>query len=61
VIIDHNQVTIPEFGQLYLAELFIGWGSRRGNMVRADLGSPAGGQASAGSVESNGNTWPAAR
>jgi len=61
VIIDHNQVTIPEFGQLYLAELFIGWGSRRVNMVRADLGSPAGGQASAGSVESNGNTWPAAR
>jgi hypothetical protein len=61
VKIDHNQVTIPDFGQLYLAEIFIGAGSRRMNMVRADLGSPAGGQAAAASIETNGNTWPAAR
>jgi hypothetical protein len=61
VTIDHNQVTIPEFGQLYLAELFIGAGSRRMNMLRADLGSPIGGQAAAGSIETNGNTWPASR
>jgi hypothetical protein len=61
VTIDHNQVTIPDFGQLYLAEIFIGAGSRRMNMLRADLGSPAGGQASAASIETNGNTWPAAR
>jgi hypothetical protein len=61
VTIDHNQVTIPDFGQLYLAELFIGAGTRRMNMLRADLGSPAGGQVAAASIETNGTTWPAAR
>jgi hypothetical protein len=60
VTIDHNQITIPDFGKLYVAEMFIGHGSRRINMLRADLGSPSGGHASGGSIETNGNTWPAA-
>ncbi len=61
VVIENNSVRIPDFGTLYLAEMFIGAGSRRLNMMRADMGSPTGGQATAGSIETNGSTWPAAR
>jgi hypothetical protein len=61
VTIDGNVVTIPNFGELHLAELFVKAHSRRLTMLRAELGSPTGGHATAGSIESNGNTWPAAR
>jgi hypothetical protein len=61
VKIDRNVVTIPDFGELHLAELFVRPHSRRLTMLRAELGSPTGGHAAAGSIETNGNTWPAAR
>ncbi len=59
VTFDRNVVTIPDFGKLYLAEVFITDVSRRLTMVRADLGSPIGGKATGGSIETNGSTWPA--
>jgi hypothetical protein len=61
VTIDGNVVTIPDFGELHLAELFVKPDSRRLTMLRAELGSPTGGHAAAGSIETNGTTWPAAR
>jgi hypothetical protein len=61
VTIDGNVVTVRDFGELHLAELFIKPDSRRLTMLRAELGSPTGGQATAASIETNGTTWPAAR
>jgi hypothetical protein len=61
VTIEGNVVTIPDFGELHLAELFVKPDSRRLTMLRAELGSPTGGHATAGSIETNGTTWPAAR
>jgi hypothetical protein len=61
VTIDRNVVTIPDFGELHLAELFVKPDSRRLTMFRAELGSPIGGHATAASIETNGNSWPAAR
>ncbi len=61
VTIDGNIVTIPDFGKLHLAELFIKAHSRRVTMLRAELGSPTGGELTASSIETNGTTWPAAQ
>jgi hypothetical protein len=57
--IDGHCLTIPDFGRLCFAEMFIGSLSRRLTMVRAVLGSPVGGTLSAGDVETNGVFWPA--
>jgi hypothetical protein len=59
VTFERNVVTIPDFGKLYLGEVFIMESSRRVTMVRADLGSPTGGKATGGSIETNGSSWPA--
>ena len=59
VDIDGNVIAISDFGRLYLAELLITDVSRRLTMVRAELGSPVGGSASASEIETNGIYWPA--
>jgi hypothetical protein len=56
--IDHNVVTLPDFGRVFFGELLISRDSRRLTMVRAALGSDAGGSASAGDVQDNGSWSP---
>lgn len=57
--IEGHCLTVPDFGKLYFAEMFVGSLSRRLTMLRAVLGSPVGGTLSAGDVETNGVFWPA--
>lgn len=57
-VIEGNSIRIPELGTVYFAELFITHASRRGSMVRFELGSPVGGDISAADGESNGETYP---
>jgi hypothetical protein len=56
--IDGHCITVPDFGKVYFAELFVSAASRRLTMVRFQLGSPDGGDASAGSGDTNGSQWP---
>jgi hypothetical protein len=56
--IDHNVVVLPDFGRVFFGELLISRDSRRLTMVRAALGSDAGGSASAGDVQDNGGWSP---
>jgi hypothetical protein len=56
--IDHNVVVLPDFGRVFFGELLISRDSRRLTMVRAALGSDAGGSASAGDVQDNGSWSP---
>ena len=53
--IDHNVVTVPEFGRIYLGEIIITDTSRRLTLLRLELGSPTGGYVAAGEVETNGS------
>ena len=57
-VIDGNTIAIPNFGTVYFAEMFVGTASRRLTMVRFQLGSDDGGDASAGSGDTNGSSWP---
>jgi hypothetical protein len=52
--IDHNSVKIPKFGRVFFGEFLITERSRRLTMMRANLGSPIGGQIAAASSEPNG-------
>jgi hypothetical protein len=54
--IDHNVVTVPNFGKIFFGELLITDLSRRLTLLRLELGSPDGGAVAAAEVESNG-TW----
>jgi hypothetical protein len=54
--IDHNSVTVPNFGIMFFGELVVTDISRRLTMLRLELGSPVGGDVAAAEVESNG-TW----
>jgi hypothetical protein len=56
--IDGHVVTIPEFGQIFFGELLIGSSERRLTMVRFDMGSPIGGWADGGGVDTNGSAYP---
>jgi hypothetical protein len=60
VTLGSHFLKVADFGEIYFGELFIQTHSRRLTMLRAELGSPTGGTASAGSIETNGSTWPAA-
>jgi hypothetical protein len=53
--IDHNTVTIPEFGRVYFGELLISKYERRLTMVRGALGSDSGGDVSGSDVQDNGS------
>jgi hypothetical protein len=52
--IHDNMVVLPTFGRVFFGELLIAEYSRRLTMVRMEMGSDAGGSASAGDVETNG-------
>jgi hypothetical protein len=54
--IDHNMVTVPNFGRIFFGEILITDVSRRLTMLRLELGSPLGGRVAAAEVEDNG-TW----
>jgi hypothetical protein len=54
--IDHNLVTVPDFGQMFFGELLVTDLSRRLTLLRLQLGSPVGGSVAVPEVESNG-TW----
>jgi hypothetical protein len=53
--IDHNMVTIPDFGRLFFGELLISRYDRRLTMVRGALGSDSGGDVGGGDVQDNGS------
>ena len=56
--IDGHVVTIPDFGTIFFGELLVGGSERRLTMVRFDMGSPIGGWADGGGVDSNGSYYP---
>jgi hypothetical protein len=56
--IDGHVVTIPDFGQIFFGELLVGSSERRLTMVRFDMGSPIGGWADGGGVDTNGSYYP---
>jgi hypothetical protein len=51
-------VRVPNFGKIYFGEMFISGEARRLTMVRFQLGSPDGGEVTAGEGETNGTIWP---
>lgn len=50
--------SVHHFGKVYLAETLIGRCKRTLTMLRLELGSPVGGNHSAGGVVGNGEPWP---
>jgi hypothetical protein len=56
--IDGHTVTVPDFGTIFFGELLVGGSERRLTMVRFDMGSPFGGWADGGGVDSNGSAYP---
>jgi hypothetical protein len=50
-----NGIYIPNLGAFYFGELLIQWSTRRLTMLRMELGSPTGGSASVGDVDTNGS------
>ncbi len=54
-VIDENSIVVPEFGTIYLGEILINAGARRLTMMRLRLGSPTGGEAVFGEVDTNGS------
>jgi hypothetical protein len=56
--IDGHVVTIPNFGKIFFGELLIGGAERRLTMVRFEMGSPVGGWADGGGVDTNGSFYP---
>jgi hypothetical protein len=53
--IDHNSVVVKDFGRIFFGEILITSTSRRLTMMRLELGSDAGGTASAADVDINGS------
>jgi hypothetical protein len=53
--IEHNMVTIPDFGRVFFGELLISKYDRRLTMVRGVLGSDSGGDVGSGDVQDNGS------
>lgn len=56
--IQGHVVVVPNFGKIYFGEMFVKPHSRRLTMVRFQLGSDDGGDASGGSGESGSQTYP---
>jgi hypothetical protein len=52
--IDHNVVTVPNFGRIFFGEILITADARRLTMLRLELGSPDGGDAAFAEVDTNG-------
>jgi hypothetical protein len=55
-VIDHNMVSVPNFGKIFFGEILITGQSRRLTMLRTELGSEVGGAVACAEVEDNG-TW----
>jgi hypothetical protein len=53
--IDHNVITVPDYGRIFFGELLITDVSRRLTLLRFELGSPDGGFVACAEVESNGS------
>jgi hypothetical protein len=53
--IDHHSVVVKDFGRIFFGEILITSTSRRLTMMRLELGSDAGGTASAADVDINGS------
>ncbi len=58
ITIDGNRITIPEFGSVYLGEMFASGNEKRLSMMRVMLGSPEGGEVEVAGGDSNGHTFP---
>jgi hypothetical protein len=56
--IDHHSVIVPDFGTVYLGEIFVTSESRRLTMLRAKFGSPTGGFFACSEVDTNGSWHP---
>jgi len=56
--IDGHVVTVDNFGKIFFGELLIASAERRLTMVRFDMGSPIGGWADAGGLDTNGSFYP---
>jgi hypothetical protein len=58
-IVPHGRgLWIPEFGMLYIAELYMDQGSRRVRMIRTELGCGSCGCYGGGSSSGGGSPWP---
>ena len=56
--IDGHVVTVPNFGRIFLGEIFVSANARRLTMMRLQLGSPVGGFIAFAEAESNGSWYP---
>lgn len=56
--IQNNRLTISGLGRIFFGEIIIGEGTRRVTLLRFELGSTNGGDASAVEVAANGTKWP---
>ena len=56
-VIDHNVITIPDCGEIYFGEIYIGSAFRRLTMIRLDFCCPAPMRLMCSDTEDNG-TWP---
>jgi len=52
------EITLPNFGTIILAELFIGKDTRRLNMLRLKMGSPVEGDMDTAGLDLNGSLYP---
>lgn len=52
------EITLPNFGTIILAELFIGKDTRRLNMLRLKMGSPVEGDMDVAGLDLNGSLYP---
>ncbi len=57
-LVKPSEISIPNFGKIYLAELFITPSSRRISMIRIELGCPEEGGIEIGGSGANGVGWP---
>lgn len=56
--IEGHSIVFPNFGSIYLGELMIGECERHLSMIRLQFGSPDGGDATVGSTDTDGQSWP---
>ena len=55
---DQQAIYIPDFGTIYLGEVYLKTSLRKITMMRLELGSPVAGVVALGGGEGNGNTYP---
>jgi hypothetical protein len=55
---DQQSLYVPNFGTIYLGEVYLADSTRQVNMVRLELGSPVAGTLALGGGSGNGSTFP---